>query len=89
LLFVNFGDSEAAHCMGLLKEIREAGINAEIYPDSAKMKKQMKYANDKLIPYVAMVGDQEISSNTIKLKNMETGEQEVVTARELVGLLMK
>ena len=89
LLFVNFGDTEAAHCLGLLREIREAGINAELYPDSAKMKKQMKYANDKNIAFVAMVGDNEMSSNTIKLKNMETGEQNSVTNKELIELLRK
>tara|TARA_R110002050_G_scaffold286088_1_gene436094 strand:- start:46415 stop:47761 length:1347 start_codon:yes stop_codon:yes gene_type:complete len=88
LMFVNFGDTEAAHCMGLLKEIREAGINAEIYPDSAKMKKQMKYANDKQISFVAMVGDQEITSNTIKLKNMESGEQTSVSIQELIRVLV-
>jgi len=89
LLFVNFGDTEAAHCLGLLREIRKAGINAELYPDSAKMKKQMKYANDKNIAFVAMVGDNEMSSNTIKLKNMETGEQNSVTNMELIELLRK
>ena len=61
------------------------GINAELYPDEAKMKKQMKYADDKNIPYVAMVDDQEMESNTIKLKNMDTGDQSVLTLQELIG----
>lgn len=88
LLFVNFGDTEASHCMGLLKEIRAAKINAELYPESAKMKKQMKYANDKKIQFVAMVGDQEMASNTIRLKNMESGEQTDVTLKELISLIL-
>lgn len=89
LLFVNFGEAEAAYCMGLLRNIRKVGINAELYPDSAKMKKQMKYADDKHIPFVAMVGENEISSNTIKLKNMETGNQELVSISELINQLSK
>jgi histidyl-tRNA synthetase len=87
LLFVNFGDLEAAHVLGLLKEIRSHGINAELFPDSAKLKKQMKYADEKSIAFVAMVGDQEIVSGTIKLKNMETGAQSVVDLEELISQL--
>ena len=89
LLFVNFGETEAAYCQGLLKEIRAAKINAELYPESAKMKKQMKYANDKQIQFVAMVGDNEMVSNTIRLKNMETGEQSDVTLNELISSVLK
>ncbi len=88
LLFVNFGEKEAFHCLNLLNVIREAGINAELFPDSAKMKKQMKYANDKSIPFVAMVGDEEMNSDTIKLKNMNTGEQETVSTEKLVQTLL-
>jgi histidyl-tRNA synthetase len=88
LMFVNFGDKEAFHCLGLLNDIRESGVNAELFPDSAKMKKQMKYANDKNIPFVAMIGDEEMNSNTIKLKNMNTGEQEIVTTEKLVQTLL-
>lgn len=87
LLFVNFGDKEAAHVLGLLKIIRAKNVHAELYPDAAKMKKQMKYADDKKIQYVAMVGDQEMESNTIKLKNMKTGEQLVLSLEELIGQL--
>ena len=88
LLFVNFGDKEAAYVLGLMKEIRSKGINSELYPDSAKMKKQMKYADDKSIQYVAMVGDQEMESKTIKIKNMETGDQSVLTLQELIDQLV-
>lgn len=87
LLFVNFGEAESAYVLELLKSIRESGLNAELYPDNAKMKKQMKYADDKKIAYVAMVGDQEMSSNTIKLKNMETGDQKSVSLEELISQL--
>ena len=88
LMFVNFGEKEAFHCLNLLNVIRESGVNAELYPDSAKMKKQMKYANDKNIPFVAMIGDEEMNSNTIKLKNMNSGEQETVSTEKLVQILL-
>ena len=88
LLFVNFGEKEAAYVLGLMQEIRSKKINSELYPDAAKMKKQMKYADDKNIQYVAMVGDQEMESKTIKLKNMETGEQSVVNLEELINQLV-
>ena len=84
LLIVNFGDQEAAHCLKLLKEIRKAGINAEIYPDSAKMKKQMKYADQKAIPFVALVGQSEIEEGVISLKDMATGTQENLTLEALL-----
>ncbi len=87
LLFVNFGEQEAAYVLGLMQEIRSKNINTELYPDAAKMKKQMKYADDKGIRYVAMVGDQEMESKTVKLKNMETGEQRVLSLEELIGQL--
>jgi histidyl-tRNA synthetase len=87
LLFVNFGEVEAAYVLGLLKDIRREGINAELYPDAAKMKKQMKYADDKKISFVAMVGDEEMNSGTIKLKNMESGEQSSVKLADLITLL--
>lgn len=89
LLFVNFGDKEAVYCQGLLKELRAVKINSELYPEAAKMKKQMKYANDKQIQFVAMVGDNEMVSNTIRLKNMDSGEQSDVTLTELITLLLK
>ena len=84
LLFVNFGAAEAAYCLPILVKVREAGIRCEIYPDSAKMKKQMSYANAKNVPYVAIVGENEMNEGKVTLKNMATGEQRMVTAEELV-----
>jgi len=84
LLFVNFGDKEAAYCLPVLSAARDAGIRAEIYPDSAKMKKQMSYANDKNIPFVAIVGENEMNEGKLTLKNMTTGEQTLVTPEELL-----
>ena len=84
LLFVNFGEKEAAYCLPVLSQARDAGIRAEIYPDSAKMKKQMSYANDKNIPFVAIVGENEMNEGKLTLKNMTTGEQSLVTPEELL-----
>lgn len=84
LLFVNFGEKEAAYCLPVLSAVRDAGIRAEIYPDSAKMKKQMSYANDKHIPFVAIVGENEMNEGKLTLKNMTTGEQALVTPEELM-----
>ena len=89
LLFVNFGEAEADYCHNLLGSIRKAGIRAELYPDAAKIKKQMKYANDKHIKFVAMAGENEILSNSVTLKNMESGEQELIEAKELITKLRK
>ena len=85
LLFVNFGDKEAAYCLPILSQARNAGIRAEIYPDSAKMKKQMSYANDKNIPFVAIVGENEMNEGKLTLMNMTTGEQALVTPEELLA----
>ena len=87
LLFVNFGDKEAAYCLPILSQARNAGIRAEIYPDSAKMKKQMSYANDKNIPFVAIVGENEMNEGKLTLKNMTTGEQSLVTPEELLAAI--
>ena len=87
LLFVNFGDKEAAYCLPVLSAARDAGIRAEIYPDSAKMKKQMSYANDKKIPFVAIVGENEMNEGKLTLKNMTTGEQSLVTPEELLAAI--
>ena len=87
LLFVNFGDKEAAYCLPVLSLARDAGIRAEIYPDSAKMKKQMSYANDKNIPFVAIVGENEMNEGKLTLKNMTTGEQSLVTPEELLAAI--
>lgn len=88
LLFVNFGDKEAAYCMNALMQVRAAGITAELFPDAAKMKKQMTYANNKHIPFVAIVGENEMNENKIMLKDMESGEQQLVTTEELIKKLV-
>jgi len=85
LLFVNFGETEEKYCLPLVAEARKAGINTELYPSSAKMKKQLDYANDNNIPFVAIAGTDEIKENSITLKNMRTGTQEKITSSELVN----
>ncbi len=87
LLFVNFGEAEAAYCLPVLAKVRNAGIRAEIYPDAAKMKKQMSYANDKQIPFVAIVGENEMAAGKVMLKDMIKGEQELVSPEELIGVV--
>ena len=87
ILFVNFGEAEADFCLKVLQQVRLAGISAEIYPDSVKMKKQMSYANAKHIPYVALVGEAEMAESKVMLKNMETGEQKQLTIHELIASL--
>lgn len=89
LLFVNFGEEEADYCHELLGDIRKAGIRAELYPEAAKMKKQMKYANDKQIPYVAMVGEDEMAEQSVSLRVMATGDQELVKKNELIKKIVK
>ncbi len=89
LLFVNFGEAEADYCLQALRQVRRAGIRAEIYPDAVKMKKQMSYANAKQIPFVALVGESEITTGQITLKNMETGEQQLVSTESLIEELGK
>jgi len=89
IMFVNFGEKEQMHCLKLLAAIRRAGINAEVYPDSVKLKKQMIYANKKNVPFVAMVGENEMNEGVINLKNMETGEQENVTLEKLITVIKK
>lgn len=89
LLFINFGQRETAYCLPIVAKARKAGIRTEMYPDAAKMKKQMSYANAKHIPFVALAGENEIDKMKITLKNMSTGEQQLVTPDELVELLSK
>lgn len=84
LLFVNFGEAETAFVLPVLAKVRAAGIRAEIYPDSAKMKKQMSYANAKAIPFVAIVGENEMNEGKVMLKDMATGEQRLLTPEELL-----
>lgn len=85
LLFVNFGEAEAAYVLPILAKVRAAGIRAEIYPDSTKMKKQMSYANAKAIPFVAIVGENEMNEGKVTLKNMATGEQSLLAPEELIA----
>jgi histidyl-tRNA synthetase len=87
VLFVNFGEKEEAYCLPVLAEIRKNGINAEIFPDNAKMQKQMTYANKKNIPFVVLAGETEMQSKKFTLKNMETGKQNSVSAEELINIL--
>ena len=84
VLFVNFGDAEADYCLKALRDLRKAGINSELYPDAAKMKKQMNYANNKGIPYVVLVGEDEMNSGLLTVKNMNDGTQENVTLVDLI-----
>lgn len=89
IMFVNFGEKEAAFSMNMLAKVRAAGIRAEIFPDSAKMKKQMGYANAKQIPFVAIVGENEMNEGKAMLKNMESGEQQLVSVEELIAKLQE
>lgn len=87
LLFINFGEKETEYCLPLVKLARAKGIRTELYPDSAKMKKQMNYANANAIPFVALAGDNEIQNGVVTLKNMETGEQKQVTPEALIDII--
>jgi histidyl-tRNA synthetase len=84
LLFINFGEKETAYCLPAVAKAREAGIRTEIFPDSTKMKKQMSYANVKQIPFVALAGENEMSEGKFTLKNMLTGEQQLLAIEELI-----
>ncbi len=86
ILFVNFGEKEMDFCLPIIAKIRAAGISAEIYPDSAKIKKQMAYANTKNIPYVAIVGETEMAEGKVTVKNMETGEQQMMSTDEIADI---
>lgn len=88
VLFINFGDKETAYCLPIISKVRKAGIRAEIYPDSVKMKKQMSYANAKGIKYVALAGETEMNVNKITLKNMISGEQTLVSSEELIKYIL-
>jgi histidyl-tRNA synthetase len=88
ILFVSFGENELKYCLPWLKEMRKNGINSEIYPEPAKMKKQMTYADNKGIPYVAIVGENEMNEGKVMLKNMITGEQAVKNLDELLEVLL-
>jgi len=89
VLFINFGEKETAYCLPIARAARAAGIRTEIFPDKAKMKKQMSYANAKNIPFVVLAGENEMAQGKVTLKNMETGEQTLVTAEELIAKVNK
>ena len=89
VLFINFGEKETAYCLPIVSAARAAGIRTEIFPDKAKMKKQMSYANAKQIPFVVLAGENEMAAGKVTLKNMESGEQTLVTAEELVAAFKK
>ncbi len=89
LLFINFGAAEAAHCLQLARAARAAGIATEVYPDAAKMKKQMAYANARSIPFVALVGESEMQAGVLTLKNMTTGEQQQLSIADAVALIQQ
>ncbi|AXT49319.1 histidine--tRNA ligase [Aquimarina sp. BL5] len=86
-LFINFGEKEALYCLKAIQQLRSNGTIAELYPDSAKMNKQMKYANKRAIPFVILAGDSEIEDNGFTVKNMDTGTQETMNLEELKVLL--
>ncbi|MCH5309092.1 MAG: histidine--tRNA ligase [Prevotella sp.] len=88
LLFINFGEQETAYCLPIVGKARAAGIRTEIFPDAVKMKKQMSYANAKQIPFVALAGENEMAEGKLTLKNMETGEQCLVTPDELIKTIL-
>lgn len=87
VLFLNMGEAETARSLNVIGLLRRAGIAAEVYPDAAKMKKQMAYADAKAIPYVAIIGESELAEGKLTLKNMQTGEQQLLTPDEAVELL--
>lgn len=87
LLFINFGEKETAYCLPLVTKARQAGIRTEMFPDAAKMKKQMNYANAKQIPFVVLAGENEMNEGKVTLKNMITGEQQMVSGDELEAIV--
>ena len=87
VIFINFGEREAQQCLKHMAQLRQHGISCELFPESSKMKKQMNYANAKGIPFVAMVGESELESGTIAIKDMATGEQRNCTIEEVVEML--
>lgn len=87
VLFINFGDKEAEEAMELIQQLRKKNIRCELYPDTAKMKKQMQYADKKAVKFVVIIGEEELNSGKVTLKNMETGEQNVLDEKSLLNLL--
>jgi histidyl-tRNA synthetase len=89
LMFANFGAKEARYCLKLLDLLRKKGISAELYPEPAKLKKQMSYADSKGIAYVALIGENEMKEEKVTLKNMKSGEQTSVRFEELTNILIR
>ena len=89
LLFINFGDQETAYCLPLVNEARRQGVCTELFPDAVKMKKQMSYANAHEIPYVALAGENEMKENKITLKDMRSGEQQLLSKDDLIPYLLE
>ena len=89
VLFINFGEKETAYCLPIVAQVRQAGIRAELFPDAVKMKKQMAYANAKHIPFVVLAGESEMAEGKVTLKDMETGNQSLLTTEELVSALKR
>ena len=89
VFFVNFGEKEQKYCLPLVSQLRKQGINSELYPEISKMKKQMKYANEKGIPYVVMIGNDEMQNQVLSVKNMESGDQNTMKIEELISLVKK
>lgn len=87
VLLINFGEKETPYALNILNKLHEAGISAELYPEPAKLKKQMKYADQKQIPYVVLIGEEEMQTGTVTLKNMQSGEQAKVSTKELIETL--
>ena len=88
LLFINFGERETAYCLPIINKVRARGIRSEIYPDASKMKKQMSYANAKQIPFVALAGENEMAAQKLTLKNMLTGEQQLLDINEVIKIVL-
>jgi len=84
VMFANFGEEESVYCLCLLKQLRDNGISSELYPSNSKMKKQMSYADKKGVEFVIMIGENEMESNTITIKNMKLGTQESSTISEFI-----
>ena len=89
VLFINFGEKETTYCLPFVSQLRKAGIRTELFPDKAKMKKQMGYANAKYIPFVVLAGENEMNEGKLTLKDMQTGEQTLVTIEELTTTVLK
>lgn len=89
VLFINFGEKEALSCLLAIKQLRESGIKAELYPDNAKMKKQMNYANKRDIPFVVLVGEKELENNVFTIKDMATGSQNALAIDALISAVKK